>query len=431
LLDHLAVIVFRERVMLAAMSRLRPSRRDRGAGSRRRSRAGLAALAFLFAVGASFGGAYGASAEDGVGTTGTTTAATTEATTTVDTPTVTESPTVDTQTDTASPTPEPAPGQETGGGSGPGPSPEPALPTPDPPASPSGSSVEPPTSGGAAGGSSAAGSGGNGVSTPYVLAPASTLAEGYATTWLHGVLPDPTPPARRLAPAYARLLKQTARRAKVDWALLHAVVRARGHHGRMPSSPAALHRLAGELRRVGARADAERAVVRLGGAEFGQRVLALRNYNRAVGLKALVIGLERAKPGLERRLLRDRRVQIYTSGRNDLASGRIDVRVTVLIRYLAVSFHQVTVSSLLSGHRLFARPGVVSAHIYGHAVDVSALGGLPIGGNQGLGSITEAAVERILRLPAELEPRQVISLLGFGGPSFALADHFDHIHIGY
>ncbi len=413
--------------MLAAMSRLRPSRHDPATGSQRRSRAGLAALAFLFAVGASFGGAYGASAEDGVGTTGTTT----EATTTVDTPTVTESPTVDTPTVTGPTLPEAAPGQEPGGGSGPGPSPEPEPPTPDPPASPSGSSVEPPTSGGAAGGSSAAGNGGNGASTPYVLPPASTLAEGYATTWLHGVLPDPTPPARRLAPAYARLLKQTARRAKVDWALLHAVVRARGHDGRMSSSPAALHRLAGELRRVGARADAERALVRLGGAEFGWRVLALRNYNRAVGLKALVIGLERAKPALERRLLRDRRVQIYTSGRNDLASGRIDVRVTVLIRYLAVSFHQVTVSSLLSGHRLFARPGVVSAHIYGHAADVSALGGLPIGGNQGPGSVTEAAVERILRLPAELEPRQVISLLGFGGPSLALADHFDHIHIGY
>ncbi len=412
--------------MLAAMSRLRPSRRDLATGSQKRPRAGLRALALalLFAVGASFG-AYGASAEDGVGTTGTTT----EATTTLDTPTVTELPTVDTPTVTASPTPEPAPGQEPGGGSGPGPSPDPEPPTPDPPGSHSGSAVEPPASGDAAGGSPAAG---NGASAPYVLAPASTtLAEGYATTWLHGVLPDPTPPARRLAPAYARLLQQTARRAKVDWALLHAVVRARGHDGRMPSSPAALHRLAGELRRVGARADAERAVVRLGGAEFGQRVIALRNYNRAVGLKALVTGLERAKPALERRLLRDRRVQIYTSGRTDLVSGRIDVRVTVLIRYLAVSFHQVTVSSLLSGHRLFARPGVVSAHIYGHAVDISALGGLPIGGNQGPGSVTEAAVERILRLPAELQPRQVISLLGFGGPSFALADHFDHIHIGY
>ena len=25
----------------------------------------------------------------------------------------------------------------------------------------------------------------------------------------------------------------------------------------------------------------------------------------------------------------------------------------------------------------------------------------------------------------------VVSLLGLGGPSFPLADHFDHIHVGY
>ena len=424
MLDHLAVLAFGARVMLAVMSSFRASRRDPAKESPRRTRTGLGALslAFLFAVGVSFGGAYGASAEDGVGTTGTTV----EVTTTVDTPTVPEpTPTVDTPPIPPPPAPDPVPAP--GGGNGPSPAPEPASPTPDPPASSSGSSVEPPTSGGAAGGAA----GGHGAPDPSVLAPPSALGEGYATLWLHRALPDPTPPARRLARAYARLLRQTARQTKVDWALLHAVVRARGHDGRIPSSRAALRRLAGELRRTGARADAERAVVRLGGDDFAQRVLALRNYNRAVGLEALVIGLERAKPSLERRLLRDPRVQIYTAGRADLASGRIDVRVIVLIRYLAVSFHQVTVSSLLSGHRLYARPGVVSAHIYGHAVDVSALSGLPIGGNQGIGSVTETAVERILRLPAELQPRQVISLLGFGGPSFALADHFDHIHIGF
>ena len=428
MLDHLAVLAFRATVMLAVMSRFRASRPDPGKGSQRRTRTGLGALslAFLFAVGVSFGGAYGASAEDGVGATGTTAEVTTTTVTTAPAPDPV--PTVDTPTVPAPPAPDPVPGS--GGGNGQSPAPEPASPTPDPPASSSGSSVEPPVSGGTAGGG-AAGTGGNGASDPSVLAPPSALGEGYATLWLHRALPDPTPPARRLASAYARLLRQTARRAKVDWALLHAVVRARGHDGRIPSSRAALRRLAGELRQSGAKADAERAVARLGGDDFAQRVLALRNYNRAVGLKALVIGLERAKPALERRLLRDRRVQIYTSGRADLASGRIDVRVIVLIRYLAVSFHQVTVSSLLSGHRLYARPGVVSAHIYGQAVDVSALSGLPIGGNQGIGSVTETAVERILRLPAELQPRQVISLLGFGGPSFALADHFDHIHIGF
>jgi hypothetical protein len=40
-------------------------------------------------------------------------------------------------------------------------------------------------------------------------------------------------------------------------------------------------------------------------------------------------------------------------------------------------------------------------------------------------------VRSILLLPAELRPRQVISLLGMGGPSFAQADHYNHIHVGF
>ena len=88
-------------------------------------------------------------------------------------------------------------------------------------------------------------------------------------------------------------------------------------------------------------------------------------------------------------------------------------------------------SSLVSGHRLYARPGVVSAHIPGHAVDISALGGVPIQGHQEPGGITERAVRDLLLVPSEVMPRQIISLLGMGGASFPLADHYNHIHIGF
>jgi hypothetical protein len=91
----------------------------------------------------------------------------------------------------------------------------------------------------------------------------------------------------------------------------------------------------------------------------------------------------------------------------------------------------VTVSCLISGHRLYARPGVVSAHVYGLAADISALDNTPIMGHQSRGGITEHAVRDLLLLPAELQPQQVISLLGLGGPSFALANHYDHIHVGF
>ena len=76
-------------------------------------------------------------------------------------------------------------------------------------------------------------------------------------------------------------------------------------------------------------------------------------------------------------------------------------------------------------------PGVVSAHIPGHAVDISVLGGTPIQGHQEPGGVTERAVRDLLFVPSEVMPRQIISLLGMGGASFPLADHYNHIHIGF
>jgi hypothetical protein len=168
-----------------------------------------------------------------------------------------------------------------------------------------------------------------------------------------------------------------------------------------------------------------------GGQEFARQALALRNYNRGVGLRSLVDGFEASKGRLQRLVLRDKRLLVYPGGRLDIAMGRVDVRVLVLLRYLAESHGQATISSLISGHRLYSRPGVISAHVYGLAVDVAALSHRSILGNQGPGSLTERAVKNILLLPAELQAKQVISLMGLGGPSFPLADHHDHIHVGY
>jgi hypothetical protein len=109
----------------------------------------------------------------------------------------------------------------------------------------------------------------------------------------------------------------------------------------------------------------------------------------------------------------------------------VNIRTLVLISYLAEAHGQVSVSCLISGHRLYSRPGVISAHIYGLAADISVVGGLSILGNSQPGGVTEDAVRDILLLPAELQPRQVISLLGMGGPSFPMGNHDDHIHVGY
>jgi hypothetical protein len=396
-----------------------PLKRDDATPTPARARAqagkiGPLLLVFLFLVGASLGAGYSAFAEDGVtpdpavsGATSSTDVTTTEAATTTegtteavpsDTPAPPASDGTATVTDPApSPSPPAPPAEETGGGT----SSPPSGGEPDP--VPSQVRVIKPRR--------------------HVNRAAETNEGGAATIWLHRALPDPTPPAKRLAPAFARELRTVSAAAGVRWSLVLAVLRARGHDGRVPAQAARLEQLAARL------AADSRSV--LGDRLFAEQVRALARYNRAVGLRALVTGLEAAKPRLERRLLRDRRVEIYAGGRADVASGRVDVRVLVLIRYLRVTFRQVTVSSLHSGHPYFASPGVVSAHMYGLAVDISALDWTPITGHQQPGSITERAVEAIMRLPAEVQPQQVISLLGLGGASFPLDDHDDHIHIGY
>jgi hypothetical protein len=347
------------------------------------------------------------------------------------------------------PAEEPAPGEE------PAPLEEPAA---------EGAPVEAPSSepvGGAAGptadgsGQSAASSDGNGAAetggepdapagaplfqppaaSPSVGAAPDPEAEAFgtgATIWLHRTLPDPTPPARRLAPGFAQMLSNQARAGHVNWALVLGVLRARGEDGRRPASRSEVHALVRQLAKLGARKNEWSAVLALEGrTAFADRSIALARYDRAIGLRALVTGLQAAKPALQRRVLADSRLDIYPGGRSDIASGQIDVRVLVVLRYLAEANGQVSVSSLHSGHGTFSRPGVVSAHMYGLAVDVSALGHTSIVGHQEVGSVTERAVRDLLLLPAELQPRQVISLIGMGGPSFALSNHDDHIHIGF
>lgn len=265
------------------------------------------------------------------------------------------------------------------------------------------------------------------ASKPEIEGPADA-----ATIWLNSQLPDPTPPALRLSPKFATNLKTAANGAGLDWATMLGILRARGATGHDPADRTTLRKLAGRLATYGpAKGDWARIVSYSGDTSFADKAAALARYDRAVGLDGLVNGLEAAKKTIASRLLSDPSVSIYAGGRNDIVRNRVDVRVLTVIAYLRESFGQVSVSSLITGHRLYARPGVISAHISGHAVDISGLGDTPILGHQEPGGMTERAVRDLLLLPAEVMPRQIISLLGMGGPSFPMADHYNHIHLGF
>jgi hypothetical protein len=238
-----------------------------------------------------------------------------------------------------------------------------------------------------------------------------------ATVWLYRDLPDPTPPSRRLKPAFARQLKRVSQRNHVDWALALAVLRARGDRGAVPANGPQLRSLTMRLARQGAKRDAWGSVLSLEGkTAFADRTIALKNLYRAVGLKALVKGFDWDKSRLEKQVLNDKRITIYPGGRSDIENHRVNVRVLALIAYLAEAHGQVTISCLISGHRLYARPGVISAHIYGLAADISEVGGVPILGPPAAGRLDHREDgARDPAAPVEMQPRQVISLLGLGG----------------
>ena len=138
-----------------------------------------------------------------------------------------------------------------------------------------------------------------------------------------------------------------------------------------------------------------------------------------------------SKDLLQKRVLGDSRIDLYPCGRDDIAAGRIDRRVLATLAYLAESGLSPTVSSLRCGHSYMTKSGNVSEHSSGNAVDISKINGVPILGHQESGGVADQAVRRLMLLQGTMAPHQVISLLAIGGPTMAMSDHADHIHVGF
>ena len=137
--------------------------------------------------------------------------------------------------------------------------------------------------------------------------------------------------------------------------------------GAQSSAPARGTTFAETARRLAALRDSssrwDAALAYTGRTAAADQAVALARYYRAVGLQTLVDGLLARKEALQEKVLNDDRVQLSPAV-DDVEAGRIDVRVLALVEYLAESYGQVTVSSLFSGHRVYSRPGVVSAHTW-------------------------------------------------------------------
>ncbi len=140
-----------------------------------------------------------------------------------------------------------------------------------------------------------------------------------------------------------------------------------------------------------------------------------------------------SKEALERRVLANPKIDVYACGRQDIRAGIIDRRVLAMLEFLAANDLKPTVTSLRCGHGYYTAGGNVSQHSSGDAVDIAAVNGTPMIGNQGPGSITDVTVRRILTLQGTMKPDQIITLMEYAGTdnTLAMGDHADHIHVGF
>ena len=139
-----------------------------------------------------------------------------------------------------------------------------------------------------------------------------------------------------------------------------------------------------------------------------------------------------SKEELQKRVLADKALDIYECGREDIATGQIDRRVLAVLEYLVSKGYRLTITSLKCGHSIMSSSGYVSEHSTGDAVDIAVIDGVPVTGHQGPGTLTDQLIRDVLQLQGTMHPHQVISLEDLPGEtSFALPDHYDHVHIGY
>jgi len=139
-----------------------------------------------------------------------------------------------------------------------------------------------------------------------------------------------------------------------------------------------------------------------------------------------------SKEALQQRVIADDHLEISECDQIEIRGGQIDRRLLAALAYLSEQGFLLTITSMLCGrHGSITTSGNISNHSFGNAADIAVINGVPVLGNQGPGTITETLLRSVLRLQGTMTPDELISLQELGGPSFAMADHADHVHIGY
>jgi hypothetical protein len=140
-----------------------------------------------------------------------------------------------------------------------------------------------------------------------------------------------------------------------------------------------------------------------------------------------------SKQQLEQRVLANHGIAMQRCGREDVQTGKVDRRVLAALEFLAVSGLRPTVSGLpCASLGAGGEPGP-SAGLSVQALDISAINGVSVAGHQGVGSITDTTIHKLLALQGPLRPRQIASLIRYPGAqnTLATAAHRGRIHVSF
>ncbi|MGH2879481.1 MAG: lytic murein transglycosylase [Solirubrobacteraceae bacterium] len=128
---------------------------------------------------------------------------------------------------------------------------------------------------------------------------------------------------------------------------------------------------------------------------------------------------------LERAVLADPGIQMGACDRSQVAAGKVDPHALALLVFLSRSGLKPTVGELRCGVALNTPTGVQTVFPAAGTLDIAAINGVPIGGHQGAGTITDVTIRTLLTIKHHYAPKRIVSLMSYpGAPStIAAGDH--------
>jgi murein DD-endopeptidase MepM/ murein hydrolase activator NlpD len=141
-----------------------------------------------------------------------------------------------------------------------------------------------------------------------------------------------------------------------------------------------------------------------------------------------------SKTQLEQQIPRDHGIHLAACERRLIVDGRADRRVLAVLEFLSASGLKPSISSRSCAQAAAAnRSPFAGEAATDDAIDISAIGGLPVTGSSGLAAVATGAVRKLVGLQGVMKPLQIASATHIPGAphSVAVPGYAGLIHISF